>query len=53
MREVDVQINGDWAVLSGVVALTARAYGSEGTFPLNVRQSLHRVNGYWLYSKRA
>lgn len=53
VREVDVQIDGDWAVLTVVVALTARAYGSEGTFPLNVRQSLHRVNGRWLYSKRA
>ena len=53
VREVNVQIDGDWAVLTGVVALTARAYGSEGTFPLNVRQSLHRVNGRWLYSKRA
>jgi predicted SpoU family rRNA methylase len=50
---VDVSIVGDWAVLTAVVALTARAYGAEGTFPLNVRQSLHRVNGRWLYSKRA
>ena len=53
VREVSVSIDGDWAVLTGVVALTARAYGAEGTFPLNVRQSLHRVDGKWLYSKRA
>lgn len=53
IREVSVQINGDWAVLTGVVALTANAYGARGTFPLNVHQGLHRVDGRWLYSNRA
>ena len=52
VRNVDVTIDGDWATLTGTVALTARAYGSEGTFPLKVSQMLHRVNGRWLYSKR-
>ena len=53
VRAVDVAIDGDWATLTGTVALTARAYGAEGTFPLNVSQRLHRVGGRWLYSKRA
>ena len=52
VRDVDVRIDGDWATLTGVVALTARAYGSEGTFPLKVSQALHRVDGRWLYSRR-
>lgn len=51
--EVDVQIDGDWATLTGTVALTANAYGSRGTFALSVRQTMHRVDGRWLYSKRA
>ena len=53
VRDVDVVIDGDWATLTGTVALTARAYGAEGTFPLAVNQRLHRVGGRWLYSKRA
>ncbi len=53
VRDVDIRIDGGWATLTGTVALTARAYGSEGTFPLKVRQMLHRVGGRWPYSKRA
>lgn len=53
VRDVDIRIDGEWATLTGTVALTARAYGSEGTFPLQVSQMLHRVSGRWLYSKRA
>ena len=53
VRDVDIKIDGDWATLTGTVALTARAYGSEGTFPLKVSQMLHLVDGRWLYSKRA
>ena len=53
VRDVDVRIDGDWALLEGTVALTANAYGARGTFPLPVRQYLHRVGGRWLYSKRA
>jgi hypothetical protein len=53
VRDVDIVVDGDWATLTGTVALTARAYSSEGTFPLKVRQMLHRVDGRWLYSKRA
>ena len=52
VRSVDVSIDGDWATLTGTVALTANAYGSRGTFPLAVHQDLHRVEGRWLYSKR-
>lgn len=52
IREVSVRVDGDRAVLTGVVALTARAYGSEGTFPLKVSQGLHRVDGRWLYANR-
>ena len=53
IRYVDVRIDGEWATISGTVALTADAYGSRGTFPLTVRQMMHRVDGRWLYSKRA
>lgn len=53
IRDVDVQIDGDWAILTGTVALTANAYGARGTFPLTVRQDLHRVGGRWLYSHRS
>ena len=53
IRDVDVTIDGDWATITGTVALTADAYGSSGTFPLTVRQMMHRVDGRWLYSKRA
>ncbi len=53
VREVDVEVDGDWATLTGTVALTARAYGAEGTFPLRVSQMMHRVDGRWLYSGRA
>ena len=52
IREVDVRIDGDWATLTGIVALTANAYGSRGTFVLPVCQAMHRVDGRWLYSKR-
>ena len=53
IREVNVTIDGDWAKLTGIVALTANAYGSRGTFPLTVNQDMHRVDGRWLYSKRS
>ena len=53
IRNVNVTIDGDWATLTGTVALTADAYGSRGTFELAVRQMMHRVDGRWLYSKRA
>lgn len=53
IRNVNVTIDGDWATLTGTVALTADAYGSRGTFELAVRQMMHRVDGQWLYSKRA
>lgn len=53
VRYVDIVIDGDWATLTGTVALTANAYGSRGTFPLTVHQMMHRVDGRWLYSKRA
>ncbi len=53
IRDVDIRIDGDWATLLGTVALTANAYGSRGTFSLPVHQMMHRVDGRWLYSKRA
>ena len=53
IRDVDIAIDGDWATLTATVALTANAYGSRGTFPLTVHQMMHRVDGRWLYSKRA
>jgi len=53
IRETDIAIDGEWATLTGTVALTANAYGSRGTFPLTVRQMMHCVNGRWLYSRRA
>lgn len=53
VRYVDIVIDGDWATLAGTVALTANAYGSYGTFPLTVHQMMHRVDGRWLYSRRA
>lgn len=52
IRDVDISIDGDWATLTGTVALTANAYGSRGTHPLPVRQMMHRVDGCWQYSKR-
>lgn len=48
-----VTIDGDWATVEGVTALTARAYGAEGTFPINTNQDFHRVDGRWLRSHRA
>ena len=53
VRDVRIRVDGDWALLEGTVALTANAYGARGTFPLTVRQYLHRVEGRWLYSQRA
>ncbi len=52
IRDVDVTIDGDWATVSGTVALTANAYGARGTFPLTVNQGMHRVDGRWLYANR-
>ena len=48
-----VDIDGDWAVVTARTALTARAYGAEGTFPINTNQDFHRVDGRWLRSQRA
>ena len=48
-----VDIDGDWAVVTARTALTARAYGAEGTFPINTNQDFHRVDGCWLRSHRA
>ena len=48
----DIRIDGDWATLDARVALTANAYGARGTFPINVRQSMHKVGGRWLFSRR-
>lgn len=48
-----VDIDGDWAVVTARTALTARAYGAEGTFPINMNQDFHRVDGRWLRSHRA
>ena len=48
-----IDIDGDWAVVTARTALTARAYGAEGTFPINTNQDFHRVDGRWLRSHRA
>ena len=48
-----VDIDGDWAVVTARTALTARAYGAEGTFPINSSQDFHKVDGRWLRSHRA
>ena len=47
-----IEIDGDWATLDARVALTANAYGARGTFPINVHQSMHKVEGRWLFSRR-
>lgn len=48
-----VDLDGDWAVVTARTALTARAYGAEGTFPINTNQDFHKVDGRWLRSHRA
>ena len=48
-----VDIDGDWAVVAARTALTARAYGAEGTFPISTNQDFHKVDGRWLRSHRA
>jgi len=48
-----VEMDGEWAVVCARTALTARAYGSEGTFPITSNQVFHKVNGRWLRSHRA
>ncbi len=53
IRDVDITVDGNWATLTGTVALTANAYGSRGTFALPVNQAMHRADGQWLYSRRA
>lgn len=48
-----VTVDGDWATLEGVTALTACAYGARGTFPIRSAQVFHRVGGRWLRSHRS
>ena len=47
-----ISVDGDWAMLDARVALTANAYGVRGTFPINVHQNMHKVDGRWLFSRR-
>lgn len=48
-----IAVDGDWATVEGVTALTACAYGARGTFPIRTAQAFHRVDGRWLRSHRS
>ena len=47
MTDAKVVIDGDDAVLTCYVVLTANAYGAQGSWPFNVTAHLVRIDGEW------
>lgn len=47
MTDAGVVVDGDDAILSCRVVLTANAYGAQGSWPFNVKVHLVRVDGEW------
>ena len=47
MTDAKVEINGDDAMLTCYVVLTANAYGAQGSWPFNVTAHLVKIDGEW------
>lgn len=44
-----VTIEGNKAILTARVNLTANAYGAQGTYPFNITAYLEKIDGKWYY----
>ena len=49
LKDVDVEINEDKAVITCTAYLTARAYGASGTFPMNVSSTYQKNGDTWTF----
>lgn len=49
LKDVQVAISGDTAVLKCVAYLKAKVYGMSGTFPLHVETFFDKKDGQWFY----
>ena len=47
-----VEIDGNKAILTARVTLTANAYGAQGSWPFNVTAYFEKVNNEWLYRNK-
>lgn len=47
-----ITVNGDKATLQATVSLTAKVYGTSGTWPLNVTAYFEKNNDKWIYRNK-
>ena len=52
LKDVDVKISEDKAVITCTAYLTASAYGASGTFPMNVTSIYRREKNGWVFVGR-
>ncbi len=48
IRNLNIEVNGERAVLKADVALTARVYGMSGTWTVPVRTNYRKESGKWI-----
>lgn len=49
LKDIQIKVTGDMAVLKCTVYLQAKVYGMSGTFPFSVDTSFEKKNGKWFY----
>ena len=52
IENTKVEIDGNKAILTARVILTANAYGAQGSWPFNVIAYFEKINNEWLYRNK-